>query len=87
MSKLNNFLIAVRKAQRQLIEKTKKMANPFEDDELNKKQVPQKLQYGDASKGGEHINIRKVEFHDEKDKEERRSMDKVRCFISNPRIH
>ena len=41
--------------------------------------------YGKESKGDETINIRKVEYKDERQKEERRSMEEARCFLTNVR--
>ena len=83
MEKINLFLVAVKKKQKQLMEKIEKQKNPFSNEELKKKQVPHALRYGDEQRGSEILNIRMVEKHDVQDEEERRATEKVRCFLSN----
>ena len=86
MIRIQTFIIKVKKAQKEKREKKKKEEEPFrKTGEKRKVEITRRMKYGKEGKGEETLNIRKVEFKDERRKEERERMEEARCFLSNVR--
>ena len=83
MARIQNFIIKMRTAMKEERKNLKKQENPMQDEEKEKIAIPIKLDYEEDDKASRHLNIRKVEKHDEKEEEEKVEMEKVRCFLTH----
>ena len=60
-----------------------KLKNLMGDEDGDKMPIPVKLDYEDEGKECKHLEIRKVQKHDEKEEQERTEMEKARCFLTH----
>ena len=65
------------------VEQRAKQEDPSDANAGEKQTIPKQLQYGQPGDDAEYLSIRKVQHHDEQNEEERKQMEKVRCFLSN----
>ena len=86
MARIQDFIIKVRKAESVKREAKQRGEDPFrQKEEARTMTMPIRLKYAEQSSGLKAIEIRKVEIKDEKDEEERRGMEKIRCFLTHIR--
>jgi len=55
----------------------------FGNKEEAKQRIPKQMQYGGAEDEAVHMNIRRVQKHDEPDEEEKAQLENIRCFMAN----
>ena len=83
MARVHEFIIKVRKGQKEKKEEKEKLKNPFGTKDKNKMNVPKSLSYGTEAEGARDLEIRKTQQHDEEVEEERPKLEQVRCFLTN----
>ena len=83
MEKVHDFILKVRKGQKEMHEKKAKETDPFGTKDVAKQKIPKQMQNGDLKEGMVQLSIRRVQEHDESDKHEKAQLEKVRCFMTN----
>ena len=80
MEQVHDFIIKVRKGQKDLHEKKAKQEDPFGTKEGAKQTIPKQMQYGKPDDEAVFLSIRKVRHHDEPNDEERMQLERPDAF-------
>ena len=77
MEKVHTLIIKVKKGHKEMLQKKMKEDDPFGNKEETKQRIPKQMQYGGAEDEAVHMNIRRVQKHDEPDEEEKAQLENI----------
>ena len=87
MQKAQSFILKVTKMQTEKRERKKKEEDPFgKTGEAKQIVIPRTMPFGKEEGEAIRLEIRKVEFKDERNKEEREELEKARQFLKQIKL-